>query len=344
MTPERLRQRLDSFAPVSFGLYPTPLEPLATLSRELGGPRLWIKRDDGIGPAMGGNKGRKLDFLMGDVLRQHKGKVATFGGLQSNHARMTAAACASLDLKAHLFFFARRPATLEGNLALDSLLGARLHFIPLASGGDGSLSIEATIRLVRWLATLVVGPGLYFVPVGGHTAVGALGYVSAALEIHEQAVSLDLPLERTTIVVAAGTGGTLAGLAAGLALLRSPMQVLGIDVGRLWRRFPESVATLATQACLVLGEARPFTGPLIPIIERTYVGPGYAILTPAAREAIALMAGREGILLDPVYTGKAWAGLLDLTRNGHFAADEHVIFLHSGGAPGLFAYGDELTG
>jgi D-cysteine desulfhydrase len=305
---------------------------------------LWIKRDDTIGPAMGGNKARKLEFLMADVQRRKRRKVVTYGGLQSNHARMTAAACAGLGLEAHLFFFARRPPLLEGNLLLDALLGAHLHFVPLAAGGDASMTIERTNRLVHLLSALVVGPGAYFMPVGGHMVIGCLGYVAAAVELHEGAAALGLPLDRTTVVVAAGTGGTLAGLLAGLALLESPVKVLGIDVGKLWKGFPASLARLAGELCAALGEVRHFGPASVPLIEERYAGPGYAVLTPAVSAAIARVAQAEGILLDPVYSGKAFAGLLDLIATGRFGRDEHIVFLHTGGAPGLWPYAAELAG
>jgi D-cysteine desulfhydrase family pyridoxal phosphate-dependent enzyme len=333
-----LRLRLSAFPRLAYGVYPTPLASLERLSRELGGPQLWIKRDDTIGPATGGNKARKLEFLMADVQRRRRCKVVTYGGLQSNHARMTAAACAGLGLEAHLFFFARRPAVLEGNLLLDALLGAHLHFIPLATGGDASMTIERTNRLVHLRSVFLVGPRAYFMPVGGHTVVGCLGYVAAAIELHEGLAALGLPLERTTIVAAAGTGGTLAGLLAGLTLLESPLKLLGIDVGKLWKAFPDSLASLAAEICAALGEECPFSPAGVPLIEKRYAGPGYAVLTPAVSAAIARVAQAEGILLDPVYSGKAFAGLLDLVAAGYFGRDEHVVFLHTGGAPGLWAY------
>lgn len=337
MTPAELKERLARFPRMRYGRYPTPLEPLPNLTRELDGPTLWVKRDDGLGPGMGGNKARKLDYLMAEALDEGRRKVVTFGGLQSNHARMTAAACAWLGLEAHLFFFERRPAVLEGNLLLDQLFGAQMHFVPIGGGGDATMTIETTIRLVRLLATLVVGPGAYFMPAGGHTATGCLGYAEAACELHEQVAGLGLLEERVTVVTAAGTGGTLAGLMAGLALLESPIEVLAIDVGKLWKAFPRSLARLAIEICLALGEGREFRLDDVPIIEGDYVGPGYGRYSAAAGRAMRTMAENEGIILDPIYTGKAFAGLLDLIGMRRFEREEHVIFLHTGGAPGLWA-------
>ncbi len=345
----QLRDRLNQFPRLRYGRLPTPLEPLPHLTRQLdgsghGGPQVWIKRDDGYGPGLGGNKGRKLEFLMAEVLRQGKQKVVTFGGLQSNHARMTAAACAGLGLAAHLFFFEKRPSTLQGNLFLDDLFNAHLHFIPFGSGGDASLTLAKTNRLVRLLAAALVGPRAYFMPVGGHTVTGSLGYVDAALEIHEQVGVLGLTAQKTVVVTAVGTGGTLAGLMAGLHLIRSPIQLLGIDIGKLWKAFPASIARLASDLCAVLGDAHEFRATAVPMIEATYAGPGYSLMPRETAVAIQALAQSEGILLDPVYTGKAFAGLLDLIQKGNFSPESHLIFLHTGGFPGLWAYSHDLQG
>ena len=342
LTPDQMQERLEGFPRLRYGLYPTPLEPLDNLSAELNGPRLWVKRDDQIGPGMGGNKGRKLEFLMGEVQRQGKKKVITYGGLQSNHARMTAACCAALGLEAHLFFFEKRPDSFEGNLLLDRLFGAKMHFLPFGGGGDGSMTIEATNRLVRPLSLVLVGPGAYFIPVGGHNSTGCLGYVKAALELHEQVAAMGLDEQRVTVVTACGTGGTLAGLMAGFSSLASPIQLLGIDVGKLWKAFPNSLARLTTGLCQALGQDTRFGPEDVPIIEGRYVGSGYAKYSEAAGSAIKRLARSDGIILDPVYTGKAFAGLLDLIDRGRFSPDEHVIFLHTGGAPGLWVYSKNL--
>ncbi len=338
MDRHALQDRLDQFPRLPYGRTPTPLEPLLNLTRQLGGPQLWIKRDDSYGPGLGGNKGRKLEFLMAEAQQQGKRKVVTFGGLQSNHARMTAAACAALGMEAHLFFFGRRPSTLPGNLLLDTLFDARLHFIPFGGGGDSSLTLEQTNRLVRWLSTLVAGPGAYFMPVGGHTVTGCLGYVAAAIELAAQVATLGLAAEQVVVVTAVGTGGTLAGLMAGLRLLGSPIQLVGIDIGKLWKAFPASIARLAGDLCAVLGESHTFQPSHVPMIAETYAGPGYSVMTEGTAVAIRTLAQSEGIILDPVYTGKAFAGLLDLIAKGHFSPDTHLIFLHTGGLPGLWAY------
>ncbi|HET8644401.1 MAG TPA: pyridoxal-phosphate dependent enzyme [Vicinamibacteria bacterium] len=313
------------------GEYPTPLQELPALSRRLGRP-VFIKRDDQLGPAGGGNKTRKLEYLLAEARAQGATVVSTFGGLQSNHARLTAAAARVAGMEAHLFYFARRPEKLEGNLVLAELLGARMHF--LGRGIRRRMSVERAARLARLIAWRRLGEH-YFIPLGGHGVLAAIGYVRGALEIDEQARALGLG--RGNVVVAAGTGGTLAGVVAGLALAQSPLRPLGIDVGALWTDFTASVGSLAEQACAVLGSSLVFPAPAVPLMEGTYVGRRYGTPTPDGLAALELVAGAEGVLLDPVYTSKAFAGLLDLCATGALPAGEPVIFLHTGGLPALFA-------
>jgi D-cysteine desulfhydrase family pyridoxal phosphate-dependent enzyme len=328
-----LLRRLDAFPRQPLATYPTPLEPLPRLSQMLGRD-VFIKRDDVLGPGLGGKKTRKLEYLLADALAQGHDRVVTFGGLQSNHARITAAAARRLGLEPHLFFFERPPATLPGNLLIDHLLGAHIHVVPLGGGGGG-MTLEMTNRLVHLLARLRVGRH-YFIPVGGHAWVGALGYVRAAVELDAQAKSLGL--ENAWVIMAAGTGGTLTGLLTGLTLIGSSLRPLGIDVGKLWKGFPASLARLATELSDRLGEPRHFDASDIPLIEATYVGERYGKPSPAGDEAIHLLARTEGVLIDPIYTGKAFAGLLDLVKRGRLGQDTPIIFLHTGGLPGLFAF------
>ncbi len=332
MDAAALVARLNQFPRLALATYPTPLERLSNLSRSLGA-NLWMKRDDHIGPALGGNKTRKLEFLMADAQRRGAHKVVTFGGLQSNHARITAAVARQLGMEPHLFYFEKRPRERVGNMQLNALMNAQMHFIPF--GGDGINDLKLTNRLVRLLSLAVAGPS-YFIPVGGHNALGCLGYVACAAELAEQVKTLGL---RNPIVVSAvGTGGTLAGLVAGFALLDSPIRVIGIDVGRLWKAFPSALAQLTTEICTLLGETRRFTAREIPMIEDRYVGFKYGVPSQEGNAVIGRLAEAEGIFLDPVYTGKAMAGMIDLTNRRFFKSDETVIFLHTGGVPGLFAF------
>jgi 1-aminocyclopropane-1-carboxylate deaminase/D-cysteine desulfhydrase-like pyridoxal-dependent ACC family enzyme len=260
-------------------------------------------------------------------------KVVTFGGLQSNHARLTAAAACKLGMQAHLFYFAPCPAIMEGNLAINQLLGAHLHFIPLGSTGAG-MTLETTCRLVHLLSLARLGRH-YFIPVGGHGWRGCLGYVRAALEVDRQA--REMGLEKAWLVVAAGSGGTLAGLMAGLAMVESPLRLQGIDVGKLWKAFPVSIAHIASELCSRLGAPMPFHPAQVPLIESTYCGEAYAVPSQAGEAALRRLARSEGILLDPVYTAKAFAGLLDLVENKQLGDNKPVIFLHTGGNPALFS-------
>lgn len=332
MNADELRARLDARPRITLGETPTPLQFLPRLSAELARP-VFLKRDDLLGPALGGNKTRKLEYLMADARRQGATRVATFGGLQSNHARLTAAAASQLGLEAHLLYFEPRPDRLTGNLRLNELLGARMHFFPLSSRRPRPRSLEATIRLARLLSRLRVGPH-YFIPVGGHTWLGALGYVRAAVEIDEQARGLRLG--EAWLVVAAGSGGTLAGLLSGLRLVGSRLRPLGIDVGRLWKAFPEAVAHLASETCERLGEAHAFAPAEVPLVEGTYVGEAYGRSSPPGNLALERLVRSEGILLDPVYTAKAFAGMLGEAGQGRFG-ELPLVFLHTGGVPALFA-------
>jgi D-cysteine desulfhydrase family pyridoxal phosphate-dependent enzyme len=331
-----LLEEFASFPKVKLADYPSPLDALPRLSREAG-VSIWIKRDDLIGPAPGGNKCRKLEYLLGEALAGDAQSVTTFGGMQSNHARMTAAASCRFGLTTHIFCFEPRPAGLVGNMQLNEIYGARLHFIPL--GGGGRMRLETANRVVRWVSRLLAGSS-YFIPVGGHSWKGCLGYAAAALEIDEQARSLGMG--DASLVLAAGTGGTLAGLMAGLALCRSNLQLVGIDVGKLWKAFPESIASLASEICSRLGEPKAFKSVQVPLIESTYAGERYGLPSPEGNQALQRLARIEGILLDPVYTAKAFAGLLDLVSKGEIGRSRPVIFLHTGGLPGIFAFGGNL--
>ena len=339
LSGDSLLQRLERFPRLPLAEYPTPLEYLPRLSSQLK-REIFIKRDDALGPALGGNKTRKLEYLLAAAQQRGLRKVVTFGGLQSNHARITAAAARKLGLEPHLFYFEGRPESLTGNLILNQLLDAQLHFFPWASGGDGTMTLETTNRLVHLLAWLRLGRHT-FIPVGGYSWRGCLGYVRAAVEIETQAHALGI--EKAHLVLAAGTGGTLTGLLAGLTLMESSLQLLAIDIGRLWKAFPTSLARLATEICHRLGARHSFSAIDIPLIEKTYVGSKYGVPSESGAQAIKLLARTEGILLDPVYTGKAFAGMLDLIEKRQLGTNEPIIFLHTGGLPALFAFDHQDT-
>ncbi len=334
---DSILQKLERFPRIPLAEYPTPLEHLPRLSSQLK-REVFLKRDDYLGPGLGGNKTRKLEYLLAEAQERGLRKVVTFGGLQSNHARITAAAARKLGLEPHLFYFEPRPKRLTGNLLLNQLMDAHMYFIPLGAGGDGSMTLEATNRLVHLFAWLRLG-WHYFIPVGGHSWRGCLGYVRGAIEIESQARALGI--QNAHLVLAAGTGSTLAGLLAGLTLMNSSLSLLGIDVGKLWKGFPASLARLTGEICGHLGAKRVFEPGEIPLLEGIYTGPKYGVPSPGGQAAILRLARAEGILLDPVYTGKAFAGLLDLIEKGGLGSNEPIIFLHTGGLPALFAFESE---
>ncbi|MFQ5772976.1 MAG: D-cysteine desulfhydrase [Kiloniellaceae bacterium] len=312
---------------------PTPLEPLERLSRHLCGPRLFIKRDDCTGLALGGNKTRKLEFLMGEALAEGADTILTAGGVQSNHVRQAAAAAARLGLAAELVLTRNVPwkgpdYDETGNIQLDRLLGARLHVHPAGTDRDAAMH-----RLAESLRAQGRRP--YIVPVGGSNPTGALGYADAAQELALQAQ--DMGVDFDYVVLASSSGGTQAGLVAGLAAIGHPARVVGIDVDA----DPEGVAATVQALCAATAERlapRAAPGPHAIEVRGGYAGPAYGLPSEEMKQAVELLARLEGIVLDPVYTGKAMAGLIGLIRQGRFRATDRIVFLHSGGAPALFAY------
>jgi len=324
---------LGRFPRVRLGHLPTPLEPMARLSARLGGPSLWIKRDDCTGLATGGNKTRKLEYLVADALAQGADTLITLGALQSNHARQTAAAAAKLGLKCVLVLEERVSQPTDayrhnGNILLDRLLGASLKVVPR----DSSMTAAAE-RVADDVRR--AGGKPYVIPGGGSNAVGALGYVGCALEILQQAAGLGVRVDR--VVHATGSSGTQAGLIAGFDGMQSGVRVLGITVGRLRDNQERNVARLLDETWAHLGLKGAASHDNIEAND-SYFGEAYGIPTPAVKEAVGLVAENEGVLLDPVYSGKAMSGLIDLLRKDTFSKDENIVFVHTGGQAGLFAY------
>ncbi|MFW6093441.1 MAG: D-cysteine desulfhydrase family protein [Pseudomonadota bacterium] len=322
------------------GFLPTPLVPLARLSADLGGPRIWLKRDDCAGLATGGNKTRKLEYLLADARRQGADAVVTFGAAQSNHARQTAAACAAVGLPCHLLLSRKVPWThpgyhTSGNVLLDDLLGAEVHLLaPDALAG-------ARIALLRRLEAGGLLP--YVIPVGGSDTVGAMGYARCALELLEQSREAGFAL--TDVVHASSSGGTQAGLLIGFAGLladepaRTAPRLLGVDVSEPDpETLPATVLALANGIATERGLGISITTDQVRVAR--HVGAGYGIPTPEAVEAIRLLGRTEGILLDPVYSGKGFAALLERIRRGDFDGVRDVVFIHTGGTVALAVYDD----
>lgn len=324
---------LARFARLRITHSPTPLEPMRRLTELLGGPNLWIKRDDCTGLATGGNKTRKLEYLMADALAQGADTVITQGATQSNHARQTAAIAARLGLQCHLILEDRTGNRSDdyrhsGNVFLNRLFGARLSEVAAGTDMDAAMA---------QLADRLRGEGrkLYVIPGGGSNAVGALGYVTGALELAAQANDAGLAIDH--LVTATGSAGTQAGLVAGLEGARAGIPVLGIGVRAPKAAQEEKVFRLAEQTAELLGVAGAVRRDAV-VANCDYVGAGYGVPTPGMLEAVEMVARAEGILLDPVYSGKAMAGLIDLIRRGQFAKGDNVVFLHTGGVVGLYGY------
>ena len=321
----------DKLSRVSIAHLPTPLEPLPRLTAQLGGPELWIKRDDQTGLATGGNKARKLEYLVADALAQGADTLITAGAAQSNHARQTAAAAAKFGLARVLVLRGEEPPQVLGNLLLDRLLGAEVRW-----AGDLPLP-EAMAQVAEELRA--AGRCPYVVPYGGSNAVGASGYVAAMEELLAQCAERDKRFDQ--VVLASSSGGTQAGMMVGARALGYEGRILGISVGPRAESLTHTLAGLATATADHLELDITFA-PEDFTVNDDYLGGGYGVVGELEREAIRTMARAEGVLLDPVYTGRAFGGLLDLIRRGVFAPGERVLFWHTGGTAGLFGYGDEL--
>ncbi|WP_224718130.1 D-cysteine desulfhydrase [Pectobacterium versatile] len=325
---------LARFPRLSLGHFPTPLEALPNLSAYLGGPTIYIKRDDATGLATGGNKTRKLEFLLADAQQQGADVIITQGATQSNHVRQTIAAAAKLGLKTKVLLEKRvedygEDYQRSGNVLLDNLLGGEI-IDHLPAGTDMQQAMETLAELLR-----KEGLKPYVIPGGGSSPVGALGYVACAEELLFQSSQQRLRIDH--IVHATGSTGTQAGLVTGLVATNSPIPLLGISVRAPKAKQEENVYALAQRTWQLLGIPGELPRSAVQV-NSDYVGKGYGIPTEGTLEALRLLAQLEGILLDPVYSGKGMAGLIDLIRRGHFRADENIVFIHTGGSAGLFGY------
>ncbi|RLM17746.1 D-cysteine desulfhydrase [Brenneria alni] len=325
---------LARFPRLTLGHFPTPLEALPALSKHLGGPNIYIKRDDATGLATGGNKTRKLEFLLADARLQGADVIITQGATQSNHVRQTIAAAAKLGLKTKILLEKRvtdygEDYQCSGNILLDNLLGGEIvdH---LLAGTDMQQAMETLADDLR-----KQGANPYVIPGGGSSPVGALGYVACAEELLFQSSQQRLRIDH--IVHATGSTGTQAGLVTGLTATNSQIPLLGISVRAPREKQEENVFALAQRTWQLLGIAGEVPRHAVQV-NSDYVGKGYGIPTEGTLEALTLLAQLEGILLDPVYSGKGMAGLIDLIRKGHFGRDQNIVFIHTGGSAGLFGY------
>ena len=313
----------------------TPLEPLPRLSAAIGGAEIWIKRDDLLGLAGGGNKTRKLEFLIADALAKGADTLITVGAPQSNHCRLTLAAAAKEGLDCRLVIEERvagsfSPDALGNNLLFDLMGAASVRMVKAGADLAEEMAVEAA-------AVKAAGGHPYIIVGGGSSPLGALGYAACAQEIVAQAFDEGVAFDR--IVVASGSAGTHSGLIAGLVALNAGIPVTGINVRRPRAEQEANVLKLAQATADLMGTPQPVAADIVALAD--WVGPGYSLPTPEMVEAVRLLAAKEGILLDPVYSGKAMAGLIALARQGAFKG-ERVLFLHTGGSPSLSAFAGVL--
>ncbi len=326
---------LGSLPRVRLANLPTPLDEAPRLTEYLRGPRIWIKRDDLTGLALGGSKARKLEFLLGQAREQGCDVVITVGAVQSNHARMTAAAARRLGFEPIVVLNGDSPDVAQGNLLLDRIFGAEVRIIQT---DDDYVLMGVVDDLARQLRRQGRIP--YVIPRGGSNAFGAAGYLQGWLELQAQIAALGIRVD--AIVHTSTSGGTQSGLYTGTKVTGSGVQVIGISAGPTKEVVTTRVLGIVTDMVEVLGLPwRPHPDDLI--VYDDYVGERYGVPTPACLEAIRVVARTEGILLDPVYTGKGMAGLMGLITRERLRPNQNVVFWHTGGQPALFAHAAALA-
>lgn len=334
MQPAPVLSKLTQLPRQSLGYFPTPLIELTKLSQKLNGPTIYMKRDDHTGLALGGNKTRKLEFIFGDAHTQGADTIITAGAAQSNHCRQTAAAAASLGLECHLVLGGEEPTQAQGNLLLDKLFGCHIHWAGANRKG------EDIPELVEQLKS--EGKKPYVIPYGGSSELGAVGFVEAFRELESQ--RQEISINFTHIVFASSSGGTQAGLMLGNKIFESSYQIVGINIDKDESNetpFDQNIVALANSTAKLLDTHYEFSADDL-LLNADYVGEGYGVVGELENEAIEMTAQTEGILLDPVYTGRAMGGLIDMIRTGQIKPSDSVLFWHTGGAPALFAYASDL--
>lgn len=319
------------FNRLSLGFFPTPIIKLERLGDNLGGINLYMKRDDMTGLALGGNKTRKLEYILADAVDNNCDCVITAGAAQSNHCRQTAAAAALLNMECHLLLGGDPPIQAQGNLLLDHLFSAVIHWAGDRRKGEDLDALYSELH--------ALGKKPCVIPYGGSSLLGALSFVDAVQEIMVQTVNGNF----THIVFASSSGGTHAGLLSGKKLFHQEFELLGIKIDKhAGDNFAQHIASLANDTARMLDLEAGFTREDVILCEE-YLGDGYGKVGELEREAISLLARLEGILLDPVYTARAMGGLIDMVRSGKFTCSDKILFWHSGGAPALFDYASQLS-
>lgn len=336
----RARKLLGRLPKEKLGFFPTPLYRLDRLSEELG-INLYIKRDDFTGMNLfGGNKVRKLEYLIGDAAAKGCEYVFTFGATQSNHAMQTVSACRRCGLKPVLYLVAivePDEEDLRSNLLLDHIMGAEIHMVKMEPGEEEAEAEARSVQMAREHMKRLEAEGhrCYEVPMGGASPVGSVGFIEGYVEFMEQ--TAEQGFSPDYVFHATGTGGTMAGLAAGKVLTGSDAGIISINVSFKDEGYPSRTAALANESLALIGAEEKVDAGRDIHTDLNYYLPGYEIPNEAATEAIRLLAEREGLLIDPVYTGKGFAGMLDYIRTGKVPQGSHVVFWHTGGATALFA-------
>lgn len=326
--------KLDCLPRFDLAEFPTPIQYLDSLTKKYAGPAIYMKRDDLTSLGMGGNKTRKLEFLIGEALAQKKDTLVTAGGIQSNHCRLTAAAARKADLTCHLVLNGTPPEIPNGNLLLGTLFGANIHFCDRDDRETRLFQVAEELK--------EEGKKPYVIPVGGSNSIGSVGYVDAMLELTNQMA--DMPITPDAIIFATSSGGTQAGLSLGAKITGFMGDVLGISIDQVQARpnpFPPFLTNICNETAVRIGSGTRMTESDFSI-NYDYLGAGYAMPGELEFNAIRDLSLHEGILLGPVYTARAMGGLLDLIRKGYFTENQSVLFWHTGGTPELFAWADQL--
>lgn len=325
---------IDNIPRITINFLPTPFVELKRLADVLGGPRIFMKRDDLTGLGLGGNKTRKLEFLLGEAVNQNCDVVITSGAMQSNHCRQTAAAAAAVGLECHLALGGEQPVFPDGNLLLDYLFGVIVHWCGEQKKGEQIPQIAEKLR--------AEGRKPYIIPFGGSNAIGAMGFVAAVAELKNQILTLNNTVDY--VILPSSSGGTHAGITVGVDMYDLSMKVIGIGIDRGEPGDPpyeSELATLANQIAEKLHIQSRYTANKFHM-RYDYFGGGYEVVGDLEREAIQLVAKHTGILLDPVYSGRAMGGLIDMIRSKEFSSSDVVMFWHTGGTPTLFEFAKEL--
>ncbi len=324
---------MNNYPKASLGFFPTPVAELVHLSSYLGGPQISIKRDDQTGLVLGGNKTRKLEYIIGDAISQGADTVITAGAVQSNHCRQTAAAAAMCQLECHLLLGGEKPRHSNGNLLLDELLGCHIHWTGEQRKGEGIDNIKQQL--------ISAGRKPYVIPYGGSSELGTIAFCEAVNELKIQSLN---SAEYTHIVFASSSGGTQAGLVLGNKMSAMNSQIIGIKIDKdevNQHGLDKQILMLANNTAEMLNIDDRFSMKDV-ILNANFTGAGYGVVGELEKEAISVMARKEGILLDPVYTGRAMGGLIEMIINREITSKDHVLFWHTGGVPALFAYANDL--